>query len=48
MNETEKKIADGILKKILDSGAGDEILNYLRFLEAVRHRIALESPVQQA
>jgi len=46
MNDTEKQIAASILKKIVDTGSGDEIQNYLRFLEAVRHRIAIEKEVR--
>jgi hypothetical protein len=44
MNEAEKQIVAQLLKKIEDAGDGSAILNYLRFLEAVRLRIAIDDP----
>jgi hypothetical protein len=44
MNEQEKKIAEKILKRIDGTLNSKEILNYLRFLEAVCHRVALDDP----
>jgi len=43
MNETEKLIADKILKRIDETLDGEQISNYLRFLEAVEIRLNLDS-----
>jgi len=44
MTDTEKQIAASILKKIEETGSGEEIANYHRFLESVALRKAIDDP----
>jgi hypothetical protein len=41
MNDTEKQIAAKILKRILETTNGEQIANYLQFLQSVKIRLEI-------